>query len=182
MKKYRKTGKGLLGILDRSKTGIITMTVATTMLASFSFASADALEDAKMQDKLVTERTVKAVEYIPYQPKNETKYTHSMDEMLYKQCKKYGVDDVLAIAIARLETGHYASDAFTILHNWGGMTSGNGYYIYDSEKAGAKAFVRMLKRYADNGMTTPEAMQKRYCPDNENWAKMVRQLMQEVQA
>lgn len=40
----------------------------------------------------------------------------------------------------------------------------------------------MKKRYADNGMTTPEAMQKRYCPDNENWAKMVRQLMQEVQA
>ena len=180
MKKYRKTGKGLLGVLDRSKTGIITMTVATTMLVSFSFASADALEDAKMQDKLVTERTVKAVEYIPYQPKNETKYTHNMDEMLYKQCKKYGVDEVLAISIARLETGHYTSRLFTESNNFGGMGNGKRYYTYKSPEDGAKAFVKMIKAYADKGMDTPKKMQKTYCPNNEAWADMVEELKGEL--
>ena len=166
MKKYRATGGGLLGILSRAKKPLICLTVSAAMLGAYSFACADDLEVRQLQGGGMT------VKYIPF----ESEYSHEMDKLIEAECMKLGIDEQTAIAIARLETGHYTSRLFTESNNFGGMGNGKRYYTYETPEDGAEAFVNMIKCYADKGMDTPRKMQKTYCPNNEAWADMVEEL------
>jgi len=169
MKKYKATGGGLLGLLNRAKKPFICLTVSAAMLGAYSFACADDIKTRQLQGGEMT------VEYIPF----ESEYTHQMDKLIEAECMKLGIDEETAIAIARLETGHYTSRLFTESNNFGGMGDGNRYYTYETPQDGAKAFVKMIKSYADKGMDTPKKMQKAYCPNNEAWADMVEELREE---
>lgn len=166
MAKYRKTGVGLLGLIDKIKKPVICLTAAALMLGAYSFACADDLEVRQLQGGEMT------VEYLPF----ESEYTHDMDKLIEAECMELGIDERTAIAIARLETGHYTSRLFTESNNFGGMGNGKRYYTYKTPEDGAKAFVKMIKAYAGNGMDTPRKMQKTYCPNNEAWADMVEEL------
>lgn len=170
MKKYKATGGGLLGILNRAKKPLICLTVSAAMLGAYSFACADDMQTRQLQ---IGEMTV---EYIPF----ESEYTHDMDKLIEAECMKVGIDETTAIAIARLETGHYTSRLFTESNNFGGMGNGKRYYTYETPEDGAEAFVKMIKSYADKGMDTPKKMQKTYCPNNEAWADMVEELKGEL--
>ena len=169
MKKYKATGGGLLGLLKRAKKPFICLTVSAAMRGAYSFACADDIKTRQLQGGEMT------VEYIPF----ESEYTHQMDKLIEAECMKLGIDEETAIAIARLETGHYTSRLFTESNNFGGMGDGNRYYTYETPQDGAKAFVKMIKSYADKGMDTPKKMQKTYCPNNEAWADMVEELREE---
>lgn len=182
MKHFRPTGGGLLGIINRHKKGIACIACSAFMLGAYSLASADDLEVYKLQHQTST----KTVEYVPLSVETaetlpQTSYTHEMDILLESLCDKYGVDDVLAIAIARLETGHYTSALFTESNNFGGMGNGVRYYSYSNKKEGAEQFIKMLAKYAERGCNTPQKMASTYCPDNENWAVLVEQMMEEVE-
>ena len=94
--------------------------------------------------------------------------------------KETDVPTALAVAIARLETGNFTSDAFLCYHNFGGLTGSAGLMSFGSEEAGLDAFVACLAWYASQGMTTPQQMSRVYCPDNSDWAVQVEEIMKEV--
>lgn len=185
MRRFKMTGGGLLGILNHHKKGLACITCSAFILGAYSLASADDMETYKLQHAPV-ETSTKTVKYVPLSVETakelpQTSYTHEIDIMLEGLCKEYGVDDVLAIAIARLETGHYTSALFTENNNFGGMGDGTRYYAYSDKNEGAEQFVKMLKKYAENGKNTPQTMASTYCPDNANWAKLVTQMMGEIE-
>lgn len=188
MQHFRLTGGGLLGVINRHKKGLACITCSAFLLGAYSMASADDMETYKLQHAPTesVQTSTKTVEYIPLSVETaeelpQTSYTHEIDIMLEELCQKYGVDDVLAIAIARLETGHYTSALFTDNNNFGGMGDGTRYYSYSDKNEGAEQFVKMLKKYAENGKNTPQTMAGTYCPDNPSWAKLVETMMGEIE-
>lgn len=106
-------------------------------------------------------------------------YSNKYDQIIADLCSIYGVDDILATAISRLETGNYTSDIFVTNNNFGGLLGVNGYYSYDSKQSGAESFVKLIKWYNDKGMTNPELMGSLYCPPGDDWAILVNELMTE---
>lgn len=106
-------------------------------------------------------------------------YDNDYDNMLYLLCQDHEVNHKLAIGIARLETGHYTSRLFTESNNWGGMTNGSRFYTYETDLAGAAAFVKMLEsQFISQGLDTPEKMNPKYAEDPK-WAAKVRAIMKE---
>lgn len=103
----------------------------------------------------------------------EIHFDNGYDEMIYQATKDTVVDPYLAIAISRLETGHYTSDAFINGHNFGGMTGSNGVMSFQSKSSGLERYVKMLEWYYEMGMDTPQKMQATYCPPNNEWDNIV---------
>lgn len=174
MKKYRKTGGGLLGLLDRKKKPLVCLLTSTLILGAYSLACADDIQTREMQAKEFGK--IISITYTPF----VSKYENETDRLIEEKCMELEVDETLAIAIARLETGNYTSRLCTESNNFGGMSNGVRYYTYKTAEDGAEAFVKMIKAYTDYGMDTPSKMQKTYCPDNENWADMVNKIREEI--
>ena len=103
-------------------------------------------------------------------------------EILKIACEEYEVDYILAVSIARVETGNFTSELFLKYNNLGGLSNDYGWYKYDTLIEGINAYVSMLKlEYIDKGLDTPEKMQPKYCPgkDGEHWLSLVRETMEE---
>lgn len=103
-------------------------------------------------------------------------------EILKIACKEYKVDYILAVSIARVETGNFTSEVFLKYNNLGGLSNDYGWYKYNTLIEGINAYVSMLKiEYIDKGLDTPEKMQPKYCPgkDGEHWISLVREIMEE---
>lgn len=82
-----------------------------------------------------------------------------------RKSNEYGIDWKLAVAISKHETGNYTSKAFKELNNVGGMMGRNGLKEYATLEEGIEAFVSNLKyNYIDEGLTTLELIQPKYCP------------------
>ena len=103
-------------------------------------------------------------------------------EILEIACKEYEVDYILAVSIARVETGNFTSELFLKYNNLGGLSNDYEWYKYNTLIEGINAYVSMLKlEYIDKGLDTPEKMQPKYCPgkDGEHWISLVRKIMEE---
>lgn len=98
-------------------------------------------------------------------------------------CEIYDLDYTLAISIARLETANFTSDIYVQNNNVGGMRYENDWIYYNSLMEGVNAFVINLKdNYINQGLTTPELIQPKYCPTNDggsNWLEQVKIIMKE---
>ncbi|MEK5439403.1 MULTISPECIES: glucosaminidase domain-containing protein [Paenibacillus] len=98
--------------------------------------------------------------------------------------KKYGVDPALLAAIAVHETGNGTSNAVKNKNNVGGMMGKNGLMTFSSLEEGIDKMASNLKRnYFDKGLTSIEAIQKKYAPVgasndptnlNSNWVNGVK--------
>lgn len=96
---------------------------------------------------------------------------------------KYGIDPALLAAIAVHETGNGTSNAVKTKNNVGGMMGKNGLMTFSSIEEGIDKMASNLKRnYIDKGLTTIEAIQKKYAPNgaandpnglNDYWVKGV---------
>lgn len=104
------------------------------------------------------------------------------DIAIYEATKDTVVDPYLAIAISRLETGHYTSRAFVNGHNFGGMTGSKGVMSFSSFSVGLDKYVNMLERYYNRGMDTADKMRSTYCPPNEKWADVVNDIYDELKS
>ena len=103
-------------------------------------------------------------------------------EILKIACEEYKVDYILAVSIARVETGNFTSELFLKYNNLGGLSNDYEWYKYNTLIEGINAYVSMLKlEYIDKGLNTPEKMQPKYCPgkDGEHWVSLVREIMEE---
>lgn len=109
----------------------------------------------------------------------------TVQEMIVDTCDEYGVDSDLALAIAKLETGHFTSDAYVYDNNVGGMKEFNTYTMeyetmgFESLEKGVEEFVLCLSEcYIKQGLDTPEKMSHKYNPDTpDEWAQVVKELM-----
>ncbi|OMD08412.1 glucosaminidase domain-containing protein [Paenibacillus odorifer] len=98
--------------------------------------------------------------------------------------KKYGIDPALLAAIAIHETGNGTSNAVKNKNNVGGMMGKNGLMTFNNLEEGIDKMASNLKRnYFDKGLTTIEAIQKKYAPVgasndptnlNSNWVNGVK--------
>lgn len=113
------------------------------------------------------------VEQIEPEPKELT-----IEDKIGLACNQYGVSFDIALAIARLETGNFTSHAYKYKNNPGGLSVNEKPMSFSTIEEGVDAFVGNLsKNYIQKGLTTVEAIGKKYCPKNPKWAKLVRSLM-----
>lgn len=102
----------------------------------------------------------------------------TIEEKLAIACDIYGVPYDIVLAIARLETGWFKSDAYIYGNNPGGMSVNEVPIVYSSLDEGVEAMVSNLaKNYFGIGLTTPEEIGSKYCPINPDWPVVVRELM-----
>ena len=102
------------------------------------------------------------------------------EELIIREAEAAGVDPSVAVAISKLETGHWTSDAYVYCNNVGGLSDNEAPRSYATVKDGVKAFVNCLVSYWEKGLTTPELMESTYCPpSNGEWAANVRAMMEE---
>lgn len=122
---------------------------------------------------------VRTIEYIPAEPPGE-EIPLTVPEKIEMLCIEYDVDAEIALAIARLETGHFTSKAFTEYNNVGGMSYNEVPIQYDSIEEGIEAFVKNLAGYKAKGLDTVEEIGAKWCPVNYNhWVSLVNQIMKE---
>lgn len=131
-----------------------------------------------VEPKEVVEDVVETVE--PVEEVIEVIFDNNYDNMIYQAAKDTDVDPYLAIAISRLETGHYTSTAFIEGNNFGGITIRGEVASFDSLASGLDRYVSLLDWYSRNGMTTAELMQSTYCPPNENWDEVVNEIYESI--
>ena len=96
-------------------------------------------------------------------------YLDEVSCKIKKVADRYEIDWMVAVAIAKHETGNFTSNAFTNLNNVGGMMYWNGsksvLKSFNSLDEGIEAYVYNLKTYYyDMGLDTIEAIQKKYAP------------------
>ncbi len=104
----------------------------------------------------------------------------TVEEMITTEAEAAGIDERLALAIARLETGHFTSDAYLAGNNVGGLSDNEVPRTYLTVEDGVEAYIECLKTYYAAGLTTPELIGERWCPANEKWVDVVKDIMQEV--
>lgn len=99
-----------------------------------------------------------------------------------KYSVEYGIDPYLAVAIVLHETGcnSKCSSAVRNKNNVGGMMGKGGLIRFNSLEEGIKAFIVNLKeKYYNYGLTTPEAMNKKYAA-NPNWHVKINSYMTKI--
>lgn len=108
----------------------------------------------------------------------------TVEEMIIEKCNTYEVDSTLALAICRLETGNFTSDAYVYGNNVGGISENEVPMSFDSLEEGIEVFVRNLKvNYYNEGLNDVDEIASKYCPVNEKqWAETVKALMEEMEA
>lgn len=107
------------------------------------------------------------------------KSTNCIEFKIYKACEKYLVPFSIVLAIARLETGWFTSDAYLYRNNPGGLSRNEIPLSFSSKDVGVDRFVKNLKEnYFDEGLDTPYEIGQKYCPVNPDWANMVSRLME----
>lgn len=115
---------------------------------------------------------------ISAEPEPTTKVELSIEEMIRDTCEEYGIDYEIVLAIARLETGWFKSDAYLYGNNPGGLSINEVPMAFDTREEGVDAFVSNLaNNYFALGLDTPEEIGEKYCPVNPTWSSVVRELM-----
>lgn len=103
----------------------------------------------------------------------------TIQEKIKVACEEYGIDYNITLAIARLETGHFTSDAYKYRNNPGGLSKNEVPMRFETIEEGVDRFVKNLKvGYFDRGLDTVREIGKKYCPVNPNWANLVEQIME----
>lgn len=147
-------------------------TIAVGMLVILAMGMGDAPEPEAVEAFTVIEE----VKEIDEEPVKEL----TVQDQIVMACEEAGVNPEIAVAIARVETGHFASKAFTKLHNVGGLSVNEEPIAYESLEDGIAAFVDCLAWYQEDGLCTVDEIGKRWCPDNyEAWVSLVKKIMEE---
>ena len=175
----------------RNSKAVLTLTLSC-LLASSIWVNIAQAKHLKVQQDLIDAKSELINEYQTmielYELENETLKKNlivrlnelTIEEMFKVAANVYDLDFNLVYAIARLETGNFTSGLWLNSNNPGGIKSGSGWASYSSQFVGIMEMCRILRYgYIDQGLTTPEAISKKYCPNpSEGWADKVNQLMQ----
>lgn len=111
MKKYRKTGRGLLGLIDRIKKPIGGVLAVAFIITAYSMASADDYQEAQRRAEPAA---VPQAEEPAEPPKTEepkrTYYdvplTKDLQDIIIDTASRRGVDPALVLAVIKKESGY----------------------------------------------------------------------------
>ena len=114
MKRYRKTGKGLLGLIDRIKKPIGGVLAVAFIITAYSMASADDYQEAKRRAEPAA--VTKAEEpseleepAAPEEPKRayyDVPLTEDLQDIIIDTASRRGVDPALVLAVIEKESGY----------------------------------------------------------------------------
>lgn len=134
------------------------------------------IEKVTEEVKTETEEVIKEIEAI--EEVEEVPIDIPIEERIRLSCEEYGVPFDIVLAIARLETGWFESDAYIYGNNPGGLSENEVPMSFATIEEGVDRFVSNLaNNYFYIGLTTPESIGQKYCPINPEWSVMVRELM-----
>lgn len=92
--------------------------------------------------------------------------------------QEYPINEVFAVAVMALETGHFRSNACEKLNNFGGLTSSNGLMSFDSDLDGVKAAVKCIYKNMQRNGCTASQINKTYSESN-TWDVKVLSVMRD---
>ena len=126
---------------------------------------------AKIEKKKAYKEETKEV--IPEPVKQKT-----TEELIIEKCGEYGIDNSIPVAISKLETGYYTSNAHNNYNNPGGiMTKINGSYelkYFNTIEEGVDYFVsNLVDNYFSIGLYSAEEIGPKYCPGDAGWIRQV---------
>lgn len=109
---------------------------------------------------------------IPQQSVVET--PKSTEDLIIAKCNELGIDSSIPVAISKLETGYFTSNAHNNYNNPGGiMTKVNSSYelkYFNTIKEGVDYFVsNLVNNYFSVGLYTAEEIGPKYCPGDPGW-------------
>lgn len=102
MKKYKKTGRGLLGLIDRIKKPIGGVLAVVFIITAYSMASADDCQEARNRARPAAE--IQAEE--PKRTYYDVPLTEDLQDIIIETAGKRGVDPVLVLAVIEKESGY----------------------------------------------------------------------------
>lgn len=111
MKKYKKTGRGLLGLIDRIKKPIGGVLAVAFIITAYSMASADDYQEVKRRAEPAA--VPKAEEVVQPQKTEEPKRTYydvplteDLQDIIIDTASRRGVDPALVLAVIEKESGY----------------------------------------------------------------------------
>lgn len=98
----------------------------------------------------------------------------STEDLIITKCNELGIDSSIPVAISKLETGYFTSNAHNNYNNPGGiMTKVNGSYelkYFNTIEEGVDYFVsNLVNNYFNVGLYTAEEIGPKYCPGDPGW-------------
>ena len=111
MKRYRKTGRGLLGLIDRTKKPIGGVLAVAFIITTYSLASADDYQEAKRRAEpaTVTQAEEPAAPEVPKEPERtyyDVPLTEDLQDVIIDTAGGRGVDPALVLAVIEKESGY----------------------------------------------------------------------------
>ena len=142
MKHYRKTGRGLLGLIDRIKKPIGGVLAVAFIITTYSLASADDYQEAKRRAEpaTVTQAEEPAAPEVPKEPER-TYYavplTEDLQDVIIDTASGRGVDPALVLAVIEKESGYNPDAAGDNGRSQGLMQIWRSFHEKRMEKLGA---------------------------------------------
>ena len=109
MKRYKKTGRGLLGAIDKIKKPAGGILAVIIIIGGYSLASADDYKEAQIRARPVVMELEEPAE--PERTYYDVPLTEDLQDIIIDISEKRGVDPALVIAVIEKESG-YNPDAF----------------------------------------------------------------------
>ena len=139
MKRYRKTGKGLLGIIDKFKKPAGGILAVIIIIGGYSLASADDYREAQLRARpVVVEDPAEPAE--PEEPERtyyDVPLTEDLQDVIIDTAESYGTDPALVIAVIEKESGYNPDAAGDNGRSQGLMQIWRSFHEKRMEKLGA---------------------------------------------
>ena len=104
MKRYKKTGRGLLGAIDKIKKPAGGILAVIIIIGGYSLASADDYKEAQLRARPVVMELEEPAE--PERTYYDVPLTEDMQDIIIDISEKRGVDPALVIAVIEKESGY----------------------------------------------------------------------------
>lgn len=142
MKHYRKTGRGLLGLIDRIKKPIGGVLAVAFIITAYSMASADDYQEAKRRAEpaTVTQAEEPAAPEVPKEPERtyyDVPLTEELQDVIIDTASGRGVDPALVLAVIEKESGYNPDAAGDNGRSQGLMQIWRSFHEKRMEKLGA---------------------------------------------
>lgn len=105
MKRYRKTGKGLLGLIDKLKRPMGGILAVAFFITAYSIASADDYKEAIKRQELAAQPKVEELEE-PERIYYNVPLTEGLQDVVIETAEERGVDPILIFAVIEKESGY----------------------------------------------------------------------------
>lgn len=135
MKRYKKTGRGLLGAIDKIKKPAGGILAVIIIIGGYSLASADDYKEAQLRARPVVMELEEPAE--PERTYYDVPLTEDLQDIIIDISEKRGVDPALVIAVIEKESGYKPDTSGDNGRSQGLMQIWRSFHEQRMEKLGA---------------------------------------------